>query len=74
MHAFHIPRSQPDRIRVDARCLHGIDGPSLKHARFFDGRHWEEAQHRRIAAGGHIPPAGLNGAVTLRHILDRAPK
>lgn len=73
MHAFYIPRSQPDRITVNARCLDGIDGPSLKPTRFFDGRHWEEAQRRRIADGGHAPPAELNGAATLQSILDRAP-
>ena len=30
MHAFYIPRLQPDRITVNARCLDGIDGPSLE--------------------------------------------
>jgi len=44
MHAFYIPRSQPDKITVNARCLDGIDGPGLKPTRFFDGRHWEDAQ------------------------------
>lgn len=72
MHAFYVPRSQPDRITVNARCLDDIDGPSLKPMRFFDGRHWEDAQKRRIADGGHVAPAGLNGSVTLRGILDRA--
>ena len=33
MHAFYVPRSQPDRITVNARCLDGIDGPSLKPTR-----------------------------------------
>jgi hypothetical protein len=74
MHAFYIPRSHPDRITVNARCLDGIDGPSLKPNRFFEGRHWEEAQRRRIASGGHTPPEGLKGSVTLRSILDRAPE
>lgn len=74
MHAFYIPRSQPDRITVNARCLDSIDGPSLKPTRFFAGRHWDDAQHRRIAEGGHVTPAGLNGAVTLKAILDRAPE
>jgi hypothetical protein len=72
MHAFYVPRSQPDRITVNARCLDDVDGPSLKPTRFFDGRHWEEAQHRRIAEGGHAAAVGLNGAVTLKTILDRA--
>ena len=72
MHAFYVPRSQPDRITVNACCLDGIDGPSLKPTRFFDGAHWEEAQHRRIAEGGHTAAPGFNGAVTLKHILDLA--
>jgi hypothetical protein len=72
MHAFYIPRLQPDRITVNARCLDGVDGPSLKPNRFFDGRHWEDAQHRLIAEAGHVTPAGLNGAVTLQRILERA--
>ena len=74
MHAFYVPRSQPDGITVNARCLDDIDGPSLKPTRFFDGRHWEEAQRRRIAKGGHVAAAGLNGALTLQRILDRAPE
>jgi hypothetical protein len=73
MHAFYIPRSQPDRLTVNARCLDGIDGPSLTPAGFFDGQHWEEAQRHRIAAGGAVAPAGLSGAATLKRILDRAP-
>jgi len=73
MHAFYIPRSQPDMITVNARCLDGIDGPALRASGFFDGRHWEQAQERRIAGGGHVAATGLNGAVTLQAILDRAP-
>jgi hypothetical protein len=30
MHAFYVPRSQPDRITVNARCLDDIDGASLQ--------------------------------------------
>jgi len=74
MHAFYVPRSQPDRITVSARCIDGIDGPSLKPTLFFNGRHLEDAQQRRIAEGGHTPPPGLNGADTLKSILDRAPE
>ena len=69
---FYVPRSQPDKITVNARCLDGVDGPSLKPTRFFDGKHWEDAQRNRIAEGGHIAAPGLNGAVTLQGILDRA--
>src|ERR1019366_2743924 len=73
MHPFYVPRSQPDKISVNARCLDDIDGPALKPTRFFDGRHWEDAQRKRIADGGHVAAPGLNGAATLRSILDRAP-
>jgi hypothetical protein len=71
-HAFYVPRSQPDKITVNAKCLDGIDGTTLKPTRSFDGRHWEDAQHKRISDGGHVAAAGLNGAETLKGILDRA--
>jgi hypothetical protein len=74
MHAFYVPRSQPDMITVNARCLDGIDGPALEPTRFFDGRHWEEAQRKRISEGGHVAAAGLKGAATLRSILGQAPE
>jgi hypothetical protein len=73
MHAFYIPRSQPNMITVNAKCLDGIDARSLQPKRFFDGQHWEDAQQRRIAGGGQVAPAGLSGAATLKAILDRAP-
>ena len=73
MHAFYIPRSQPDSISVNARCLDDVDGLALRPTRFFDGQHWEEAQAERLAAGGAAAPDGLNGATTLQSILDRAP-
>jgi hypothetical protein len=52
MHAFYIPRSQPDRITVNARCLDGIDPVQLKPSRHFDGRNWEEAARQRRAEDG----------------------
>ena len=75
MHAFYIPRAAPHRLSVNARCLDDIDGPSLqpRDERFFDGRHWEDAQRRRLAATGEPPPEA-HGAKTLQAILDRAPE
>ena len=73
MHAFYIPRSQPHRVTVNARCLDDIDGPKLTPKRFFDGRHWEDAQRRRIAESGEAPPEGAHGAKTLQAILAGAP-
>lgn len=72
IHPFYISRSLPDRVTVNARYTDGINGPSLKPTRFFDGRHWEDAQKNRIAAGGHMSPPGRNGGTTLQSILDRA--
>jgi hypothetical protein len=74
MHPFYIPRSQPHRIIVNARSLDDIDGPGLKPNRFFDGRHWEEAQSRRLAESGDTLPPDAHGAKTLQAILDRAPE
>jgi hypothetical protein len=49
IHAFYVPRSQPDKISVNARCLDGVDGPGLRATRFFGGRDWEAAQAKRLA-------------------------
>lgn len=41
--SFYVPRSHPDGISVDARCLD--EGTIRKVAVLpFDGRHWEEAR------------------------------
>ena len=73
MHAFYIPRSNPDRLTVNARCLDGIDPAQLVSTGTFDGRHWEEAQAHRIAETGKAPAPGAHGARTLQAILARAP-
>src|ERR1019366_431025 len=42
IHAFYVPRSDPDKIDVNVRCLDGVDLTSIKpHA--FDGQNWEHA-------------------------------
>ncbi|MGH7097121.1 MAG: GFA family protein [Stellaceae bacterium] len=43
IHAFYVPRSDPDKISVNARCLDGIDAADLRPAQHFDGRNWEAA-------------------------------
>ncbi len=50
IHPFYVPRSAPDKVSVNARCLDGVDPLSLKPSRFFDGRNWEEAQAARLLA------------------------
>ena len=37
---FYVPRSHPDRIDVNVRCLDGVD-PTALATRTFDGRNWE---------------------------------
>jgi hypothetical protein len=38
--SFYVPRSHPDGIDVNVRCLDGVDAASLPR-RPFDGRNWE---------------------------------
>ena len=40
--SYYVPRSDPDKIDVNARCLDGVDVGTLTVAPF-DGRHWETA-------------------------------
>ena len=46
--SFYVPRSNPDSIDVNARCLDGVDVAALPR-RSFDGRNWEASidQFRR---------------------------
>jgi hypothetical protein len=39
---FYIPRSDPDKIDVNARCLDGLDLSHLQ-VRCFDGQNWDDA-------------------------------
>jgi hypothetical protein len=45
---FYVPRSDPDKIDVNVRCLDGVDIGSI-HPKPFDGRNWEAAQANRTA-------------------------
>jgi hypothetical protein len=45
VHSFYVPRSDPDKIDVNARCLDGVDVGALRVVRF-DGRNWEESMAR----------------------------
>jgi hypothetical protein len=45
VHGFYVPRSDPDKIDVNVRCLDGVDIRSLNVIPF-DGRRWEEAMDR----------------------------
>jgi hypothetical protein len=42
IHPFYVPRSDPDKIDVNVRCLEGIDPETLAIGSF-DGANWEES-------------------------------
>jgi hypothetical protein len=46
IHSFYVPRSDPDKIDVNLRCLDGVDVASVPVVPF-DGRQWEEAMATR---------------------------
>ena len=47
IHAFYVPRSDPDKIDVNARCLDGIDLATIAIKRF-DGQNWERAIEQKV--------------------------
>jgi hypothetical protein len=47
MHPFYVPRSDPDKIDVNVRCLDGIDLKAIK-IKEFDGRNWEAAIEQEV--------------------------
>jgi hypothetical protein len=42
VHPFYVPRSDPDKIDVNARCLDDVDLTAIA-IKQFDGRNWEAA-------------------------------
>ena len=42
IHPFYVPRSDPDKISVNVRCLEGVDADGLA-VDAFDGENWEQA-------------------------------
>jgi hypothetical protein len=47
IHPFYVPRSDPDKIDVNVRCLDGVDIAALKIDQF-DGKNWEQAMTGRV--------------------------
>jgi len=42
IHPFYTPRSDPDKVDVNLRCIDDLDPDQLT-LRRFDGKHWEQA-------------------------------
>jgi hypothetical protein len=52
IHAFYVPRSDPDKVDVNVRCLDDVDWRQLE-PKPFDGRNWERTmEERKRAATG----------------------
>ena len=47
VHPFYVPRSDPDKIDVNARCLDGVDLAAIR-PKYFDGQHWEAAMEKDV--------------------------
>ena len=43
IHPFYTPRSHPDKVDVNARCIDGLDLSGLNIVPF-DGKNWEQAR------------------------------
>jgi hypothetical protein len=46
IHAFYVPRSHPDKIDVNVRCLGGVE-LGLVRPKPFDGQNWEQSMASR---------------------------
>jgi hypothetical protein len=78
----HLTETPGKQARIgqcgDAQCEieaadNEIDGRALSSPAFSTGGIGKRRGRRRIAEGGRVSPAGWNGAVTLKSILERAP-
>jgi hypothetical protein len=47
IHPFYVPRSDPDKIDVNVRCLDDVDLTALS-PKMFDGRNWEAAMQKNV--------------------------
>jgi hypothetical protein len=47
IHSFYVPRSDPDKIDVNARCLDGVDLGTIA-IKQFDGKNWETAIEQKV--------------------------
>lgn len=47
IHSFYVPRSDPDKVDVNVRCLDGVDLDALAVTRF-DGQNWEDAMRSHV--------------------------
>jgi acyl-CoA thioester hydrolase len=51
IHPFYVPRSDPDKLDINVRCLDGVDLSTIA-VKQFDGKNWEHAM--AIRDGRHV--------------------
>jgi hypothetical protein len=47
IHAFYVPRSDPDKIDINVRCLDDVEIAAIK-PHTFDGKNWEQSMAGRV--------------------------
>jgi hypothetical protein len=47
VHPFYVPRSDPDKVDVNVRCLDGVEIDKIP-IRTFDGQNWETAMQDKV--------------------------
>ncbi len=47
IHPFYVPRSDPDKIDVNVRCLDGVALATIEPL-LFDGKNWEQAMTEKV--------------------------
>jgi uncharacterized protein (DUF1330 family) len=65
IHSFYVPRSDPDKIDVNVRCLDGVDVSKLSVSRF-DGQNWEASMNGKVPWRGSSPPFALVATLRVR--------
>jgi hypothetical protein len=69
IHSFYVPRSDPDKIDVNVRCLDGVDARQLPISPF-DGQNWEASMTGAVPWRQHTPSLALVVTLTVRRAAE----
>src|SRR4051812_48337168 len=65
IHSFYVPRSDPDKIDVNVRCLDGVDPKTLT-IHPFDGQNWETSMEADVPWRGAKPAFVIVATLSVR--------
>jgi uncharacterized protein (DUF1330 family) len=71
IHAFYVPRSDPDKIDVNVRCLEGVD-PRRVPVSPFDGQNWEASTQGPVPWRAHTPALALVVTLVVRREAEES--